>query len=147
MQKSWRDARDKRCRELQKEGRHPVPSDAARFRFRRLPAPALRRPGAQRKNAFPNGSGIYGARTMAADVLDKATRYALLSSCPLFLPSHPLIPMYLVSLRTGLNNFLSSVWVNALHNAPRRLNSQTTLVVGILEANLQGSLRRDDHPG
>jgi len=61
--------------------RHRTLGLAGRF-SRRLPAPAPRRPGARRKNAFPNGSGIYGARTMAAGVPDKATRYALLSSCP-----------------------------------------------------------------
>lgn len=108
-----------------------VPSTAARF-TRRLPAPAPRRPGARRKNAFPNGWEIYGARTMAAD---KATRYALLPSlrsrCSLF----PLT-------RTGLNNFYSLFGQTrcTMRRDVSILERVAPVCLRRIGANLQGSL-------
>lgn len=81
-----------------------------------LPAPAPQRPGARRKNAFPNGWEIYGAQDNGVDIPDKATRYALPLS-----PRNLVLPLSLSRARalpcartytytytcTGLNNFYS----------------------------------------
>jgi len=133
--------------------RHRTLGLAGRF-SRRLPAPAPRRPGARRKNAFPNGSGIYGARTMAAGVLDKATRYALLSSCP---PPRARPPTTRRSTRCTSFPSAPASMISLLclgkrvaQCAPRRLNPRGRpflRAVGIPEANLRGTLDRHDHPG
>lgn len=100
VRRSWDESRDKRCKGPWKGGKEGtgLPLAAARF-SRRLPAPP-RAPGARRKNAFPNGREIYGARTMAPDVPDKATRFTLALPPPrspsVSLPSRA-IPMYRAS--------------------------------------------------
>lgn len=63
-----------------------------------------RKPGAQRKNAFPNGWEIYGTRTMAIRRSRQCLRVTL------SFPSLSSIPMYLVFFpftRAGPNNFYS----------------------------------------
>jgi len=99
--------------------------------------PALpRKPGARRKNAFPNGWEIYGARTMA--IPTKLTRYALLSF-PLLDLDVPRFPSPRLT-HADPNNFYSLF--GQTRSTMRRDVSilEQTAPACRLEMNLQGSV-------